>query len=256
MSADTSHIAGETSAVATDAIDAEERTLWGRWRAGSEQSARGELVDRYMDLVRILAAEAYRSANFGYVEFSDLMQLGAVGLLESIDRFDPAFGSNFAGYARKRIRGAILDGLEKQSEHHSQSAFRRRVRKERTESLADGAKADHGNLFLQMVEIATGLAVGHMLEGTTMYVDPDAEKRAYSDNGEVYASAQSFRYLLSKLPVAQAKVLESHYLNGIQFDEIAALMAVSKGRISQLHSEAIRALRRQFRARGALNLSI
>lgn len=250
-------VTGETEEEVSDVvIDPHELSLWARWRQSADQAARSALVERYMELVRIIAAAIYRSANYGYVEFRDLVQLGVVGLLESIARFEPRTGGSFAGFARKRIRGSILNGLEEQSEHHAQIAFRRRMRKDRTDSLAESAKVNHrSSPFLQMVEIATGLAVGHMLEGTAMYVDPTPERGAYSDCSEVHASAESFRYLLAKLPVMQAKVLELHYLNGIQFDEVAALMGLSKGRISQLHSAAILALRSFFRERGSLDLS-
>lgn len=249
--------AADGAGVSDPVLDPEEISLWVRWRSSSDQAARGVLVERYMHLVRIIAAAIYRSANYGYVEFRDLLQLGVVGLLESIARFEPRAGASFAGFARKRIRGAILNGLEAQSEHHAQLAFRRRLRKERTKSLMDGAKANHrSSPFLQMVEIATGLAVGHMLEGTAMYVDPASERGTYNDNSEVHASAEAFRYLLGKLPAMQAKILDLHYLNGVQFDEVAALVGLSKGRISQLHSAAILTLRRYFRERGSLDLSV
>jgi RNA polymerase sigma factor for flagellar operon FliA len=41
-------------------------------------------------------------------------------------------------------------------------------------------------------------------------------------------------------------VIQAHYLQNIPFEEIAASMALSRGRISQLHSEALYKLRGLF----------
>lgn len=47
------------------------------------------------------------------VELDDLIQFGFVGLLEATERFDPSRGTDFHWFARRRIRGAILDGLRR-----------------------------------------------------------------------------------------------------------------------------------------------
>jgi RNA polymerase sigma-B factor len=72
------------------------------YRAGDEQ-ARDQLVERYMPLVRSLAA---RYAGRGEPQ-EDLVQVGSIGLLLSIERFDTTRGVQFTTYAVPTIVGEI-----------------------------------------------------------------------------------------------------------------------------------------------------
>ncbi|EKM98316.1 MULTISPECIES: sigma-70 family RNA polymerase sigma factor [Acidocella] len=48
-----------------------------------------------------------------WAELDDLLQWGAVGLLEAHGRFEDAYGVTFQTYAMRRIKGAMLDGLRR-----------------------------------------------------------------------------------------------------------------------------------------------
>jgi RNA polymerase sigma-B factor len=61
------------------------------------------LVERYMPLARRLAA---RYAGISE-PFDDLLQVASLGLLNAIDRFDPARGTPFAGFAKPTIMGEL-----------------------------------------------------------------------------------------------------------------------------------------------------
>lgn len=223
-----------------------EAALWARWRECSDNAAREELVSHYAGLVKIIALSVYRTASYGYVDLRDLIQLGTVGLLESIERFDPAFGSKFSSFADKRIRGAILNGLESQSELHAQQAFKRRFRKERLESLKEGVPVK-GDVFAEMVELTVGLAVGHMLEHTAMYAASEQSPSQPADGNSVTGFSRLLRRLLDHLPGSERNVLTHHYLNGVSFSDIAKLLGLTKGRISQLHAAGLARIRKLCR---------
>jgi RNA polymerase sigma-B factor len=72
------------------------------YRAGDE-SARDRIVERYLPLVRSLAS---RYAGRGEA-FEDLVQVGSIGLLLAIERFDTERGVQFATYAVPTIVGEI-----------------------------------------------------------------------------------------------------------------------------------------------------
>ncbi len=212
-----------------------------------------------LDLVKSIAWDVYRKASLGYVEIRDLIQLGVVGLLESISRFDPAAETSFAGFASKRIRGAMLNGLEKQSEYHAQSAFRRRIRRERLESLAKfgGAADGPSDVFMQMVETALGLAVGYLLEDTTMYVDENRSVgQSYASAGEMAAVSESLKSLVSMLPEPDRQIVELHYFGAVQFSDIAEMMRLTKGRVSQIHARALKVLRKLQSGKIGFNLDV
>src|SRR5215469_15373032 len=46
-----------------------------------------------------------------HVPFDDLVHAGILGLIDAVDKFDPARNVQLKSYARFRIRGAILDSL-------------------------------------------------------------------------------------------------------------------------------------------------
>jgi RNA polymerase sigma-B factor len=77
--------------------------LLARWRDTGDRGARDELVDRFMVLARRLASR-YRGPN---EPFDDLVQVASVGLLASIDRFDPGRGVTFQTFAVPTILGEL-----------------------------------------------------------------------------------------------------------------------------------------------------
>ena len=49
-----------------------------------------------------------------YVQADDLYGVGALGLMDAVDKFDASHGTSFGSYAEFRIRGSILDELRQQ----------------------------------------------------------------------------------------------------------------------------------------------
>jgi RNA polymerase sigma factor (sigma-70 family) len=66
------------------------------------------LVEANLGLVRVAARWAKRRLP-SHVEFHDLFQDGAVGLVEAATRYDADRGIPFPAFARKRVFGAIVD---------------------------------------------------------------------------------------------------------------------------------------------------
>jgi len=79
------------------------RTLLTRYREDGDEDARDELVAMYLSLVRYLAT---RFANRGE-PLDDLIQVGTIGLLKAIDRFDMMRQVQFTTYATPTIIGEI-----------------------------------------------------------------------------------------------------------------------------------------------------
>ena len=77
--------------------------LFERWQKSSDRGARDELVARYMPLARRLAARYRRS----YEPVDDLVQVASLGLVNAIDRFDPARGTAFVAFAVPTIVGEL-----------------------------------------------------------------------------------------------------------------------------------------------------
>lgn len=230
---------------------------WHAVRSG-DAAARAEVIGVYLRFARIMAARLYGRRVYTTMEFGDYLQLASVGLIEAVDRFEPERGIKFETYAAGRINGAILNGIRASSEIQEQIAARRRIVRERLASLQQGPPhtGDAPALFARLAELAVGLAVGFALEGSGMY-----------QNGEEQAIDQAYRgielqqlkgkveALVAALPENQKNVIAGHYLQHQPFEEIAIRLKLSRGRISQLHKEALAKLRSGLEIRGYTNLS-
>jgi RNA polymerase sigma-B factor len=82
---------------------AAEAMLWRRLRDQSDPAAREELVRRYLPFAKNLALR-YRGAS---ESFDDLLQVANLGLVNAVDRFDPARGTPFAAFASPTILGEL-----------------------------------------------------------------------------------------------------------------------------------------------------
>jgi RNA polymerase sigma-B factor len=80
-----------------------DKLLLRRYHEQGDLQAREQLIEQYMSLVRSLARRyAYRGE-----QFDDLVQIGAIGLIKAIDRFDVNRGVELTTYATPNIIGEI-----------------------------------------------------------------------------------------------------------------------------------------------------
>ena len=230
-----------------DAVFDDERSVWQRFVRNRDPGDRETLIACHADLARMHAAKLYADRQILEIEFDEFHQYALVGLVEAVDRFDPEREASFKTYAGHRIRGAILNGIEKYCEKQQQIAARTRLREERLQELLSGVTAEETDPFLRLVDLAIGTAIGFMLEDSRMY---QAEERAYEHN--IYRSrelkdlARTLETLVETLPNQEQAVIRDHYYLHVRFDQIAANMGVSKGRVSQIHHRALRRMREHY----------
>ncbi len=232
--------------------------LWREYADRPEAALREHLVTRYLPFARIMAGKLYAARTHREVEFDDYLQYARVGLVEAVDRFDPARGFKFETFAASRISGAILSGMASYSEMHEQVAARKRIVAGRLASLRAGAAPveDVASLFGHLAELAIGLAIGFALDNSGMYQEPERQQLADSYTGvELRQLRESIRGMLDALPGKHRQVIAYHYLQQIAFEEIAEMLQLSRGRIAQIHKEALFKLREAMHGRPELNWS-
>ena len=81
----------------------DDKRLLRRYHEQGDLQAREELIERYMSLVRSLA----RRYSYRGEQLDDLVQIGAIGLIKAIDRFDLERGVELTTYATPNIIGEI-----------------------------------------------------------------------------------------------------------------------------------------------------
>lgn len=251
-------LTGDDSAAA---FRATEKELWLQFASTKNADARLQLIDLYLPFARMLAAKLYARRQGLEAPFDDYLHTAAVALIQAIDRYDPTLGASFQTFAQYRIEGGILNELPKLSEQHAQVNMLSRLRKERIESIS----ANHGkpeklkakdSLFDDMVELAVGLSIGYMLEGSGMYCDETQtdERDSYSAHA-VKQLEGLLQKLVDLLPEKEKTVIKHHYFFGLSMEDIAVRMQLSKGRISQLHKQGLKSLKSMADA-VHLNLSL
>lgn len=235
----------------------DEAQCWAAWRERRDLEARERLVLRHLDFARIIAGKLYARRTTDEIAFDEYFQLGSVGLLEAVDRYDPDLGASFRTYASHRIEGTILSGLEALTERRRQIALKRRTGQERLNSLDGKTDAPREDAFSRLASIAVGLAVGFMLDEAGLYQVEDA---SYGDNTytacEIRQLQRRLLKLTKELPERESKIIVSHYFQQVPFDEIAKALGLTKGRVSQLHKRAIGMLRDGLRGKGGVDLAL
>ena len=79
------------------------RELFRRFKQEGDAEARDQLIVNHINLVRFLASKFKNRGE----SLEDLVQVGTIGLIKAIDRFDPERGLEFTTYATPTIMGEI-----------------------------------------------------------------------------------------------------------------------------------------------------
>lgn len=200
-------------------------------------SARNQLIEAHLDWVRMIARSVYLRVRVTTVDWSDYVQAATVGMIEAANRYDPKRGVEFRAFALRRVRGAIFNSLRdllRAASH--QQAFD--VLHERASSI------DEPDLepFERLICLVAGLGTGNLLEAHSMPLDPTAYCPGYGAVEEAQRR-QRIERSIDFLPPRERMVVRMHYLQHVPFVEIARSMGITKGRVSQLHSAAMKRLR-------------
>jgi RNA polymerase sigma-B factor len=174
-------------------------------------------VELHLPLVRALAR---RYANRGE-GFEDLVQVGSVGLLEAIDRFDPELGSDLTSFAVPTIAGVIRRHLRDRSSV---------VRMPRP--LAEQAQLP------VCVPLAEGGASKEVSEA--MCVDG-----AFEASEERLLLAAGFRTLATR----EKRILHLHFFAGMSQSEVAREVGLSQIQVSRLIRVSLDRMRAALGAR-------
>ncbi len=225
----------------------DEAALWQRYVSSQDGGARKVLIERHLITAQKVAATLYASRFDDSVEFADYLQFARVGLLEAIERYDPKREASFATFATYRIRGAILNGIEKLSELATQKAQRRRLQRERLKSIKEHESSPGEDAFARMLDLTLKLAIGYLLEESGVWKADEVDRAADPYVSlEVKRLGERMTLLVEALPERERQIVRYHYFEHKEFVEIGDALGVSKGRVSQLHARALRLLREGY----------
>lgn len=221
-----------------------------------EQSASGKneelLVGNNMGLV---VGIAKRFINRGY-ELEDLVQIGVVGLIKAIRKFDCSLGVKFSTYAVPLIVGEIKrfirdDGIIKVSRTHKTNAMKA--------VYAQQKLAQSLNRAPTISEIANecGLDVGEVIEAMEATALPDSINKAMSDDDsrefeEKIASDNEEEKIIDRvlikdslniLSARERTVITLRYFSQKTQSSISDIIGVSQVQISRIEKAALKKMK-------------
>jgi RNA polymerase sigma factor for flagellar operon FliA len=199
------------------------------------------------------------------VELNDLISVGIMGLMDAAGRYLPSSGVPFEAYARRRVRGAMLDALRDLDwAPRSMRRLRRRLdtaMAHARHALGREPEPVHVAAILNMSieEYEHALEQVRALEiGTLRQLDagPDGQSllELCADPGEAPDARLARKELqehlaaaIRQLPEREGHILALYYEEELTLAEIGEVIGVCESRVSQLRSLALSRLRSLLR---------
>lgn len=239
-----------------------ESELFAQYQENHSPLVREKLVTGYVSLVHYVLGRLGLSQDMG-PDYEDLVNQGLIGLIEAVDRYNPAYGTQFSTYATVRIRGKVLDylrsldWLSRTARHRTravQTAMNELVTKlQRTPSNSEIAE----HMGLEEPKVTQALAdASHVIVSLDALTDIDQEgdgslyEMLADDHQEDPSDVVAERDLKSQLmqaiealPEREKLVLSLYYYDELTLKEIGQVLEISESRVCQLHARAILALK-------------
>ena len=220
-----------------------------------QQKGPSELIEENLELVKTIAFY-YRGRVGNLIEIDDLLQLGMVGLVEAAHNYSPKENVPFAVYAKLRVKGSIVDFLRKSSnlcrgtirrKQDYDKATRKLEKKLNREPSIDEISVELQVEVTELTKWRHDFAVSQhqsIEEATEAYgdflfsTDISVEEKIF--NGQLQ---DVLRENLEHLNQQQLMVLQLYYVEELNVYEIAEVLSVTTGRVSQIKSAAVKKLR-------------
>ena len=221
-----------------------------------------EDIKKYAPLVKKIAYQIVSrlSAN---VEVDDLIQEGMTGLLDALQRYKPQPNLSFEVYAKTRIRGAIYDFCRQNDvlprHQRDQLTALERVTRSLEQTLGrapeDHEIADAAELSLDEYFAVLGSMVNLMpLDELPENLVPAEHNVDPMQHLVIKQLGVSIEQVLKSLPKKEQLVVSLHYQEELAFKDIASVLDLTPGRVSQLHTQAMVRIRAHI-TKGSSSLS-
>ena len=214
-----------------------------------------ELITDNLRLVQSIAWHLHARVS-KVIEIDDLVQIGYYGLVTAAQKYTPQEGVNFSNYASLRIRGAMVDHLRKNSNlcrttikmqqrfnHAEQKLIKLHRRQPEQAEIADEMAIS----LSELQEWRKNFAANHHESMDQVYDDFSIIFASNTNDPEEELQNKDLKKLLiealKKLPEKMALVIQLYYVEELNVYEIAEVLEVTIGRVSQIKSEAIKKLR-------------
>jgi RNA polymerase sigma-B factor len=236
-------------------------TLLRRYHEDGDLRARAQLIEQYMALVRSLA----RHYSYRGEQFDDLVQIGSIGLIKAIDRFDLDRGVELTTYATPTIVGEI-------KRHFRDRSWAMRVPRAlqelnaRVSALVDELTAQQGRSpTVSELAAAAGTSAEDVVEAIELgraYFLVSLSAGGFTEDGEVIDPLESLggvdpAFALSEdrvvlepgldaLDERERTIMHLRFFEGLPQAQIADRVGISQMHVSRLIRRALQKIREEI----------
>jgi RNA polymerase sigma-B factor len=240
---------------------ADDKILLRRYHDEGDLAAREELIERYMSLVRSLA----RRYSYRGEQLEDLVQIGAIGLIKAIDRFDLDRGVELTTYATPNIIGEIKRhfrdkgwsvrvprGLQELNVQVSKLIEQLTVQLGRSPTIAELANAADVEEEAVLEALESGRAYSSVSLSSGGGSDEDGEldpleslgtlEHEYEVSEDRAVLAPGFKVLDER----ERRILHLRFFRGMTQSQIAAQIGISQMHVSRLIRRSLEKIREEI----------
>lgn len=250
----------------------ETSVLIARSQAG-ERDAREVLIEKNLGLVHHIVK---RFANRGY-DLEDLFQIGSIGLMKAIDKFDLSLGLKFSTYAVPMITGEIKrflrdDGMVKVSRTIKENGLKVSMARQKLQGIlgrepaiqeiAEETGLDREDIVLAMeasIEVESIYSAVYQDDGSEVYLVDKVVRGAGGSVGSsmvgIYDSGDKekeellnhmlLKQLLDSLEPSERELICMRYFQNKTQMEIASMLGISQVQVSRMEKKILLRLREQ-----------
>jgi RNA polymerase sigma-B factor len=243
--------------------DKSDRILLRRYHEEGDLAAREQLIEQYMSLVRSLA----RRYSYRGEQLEDLVQIGAIGLIKAIDRFDLDRGVELTTYATPNIIGEIKRhfrdkgwsvrvprGLQELNVQLSRLIEQLTVQLGRSPTISELAKAASVEEEEVLEALESGRAYSSLSLSTGGGQDEDGDLDPLESIGEIeheYEVSEDRAVLepgFRVLDDRERRILHLRFFKGLTQSQIAAQVGISQMHVSRLIRRSLEKIREEIAA--------
>jgi RNA polymerase sigma-B factor len=239
----------------------DDRALLRRYHEEGDLAAREQLIEQYMSLVRSLA----RRYSYRGEQLDDLVQIGAIGLIKAIDRFDIERGVELTTYATPNIIGEIKRhfrdkgwsvrvprGLQELNVQLSRIIEELTVELGRSPTIPELAKSAGAEEEEVLEALESGRAYSSVSLSAASGQDDDgeldpleslgAEEPQYEVSEDRAVLAPGFRVLDER----ERTIIHLRFFKGLTQSQIAQQVGISQMHVSRLIRRALEKIREEI----------
>lgn len=228
-----------------------------------DKKERDQLIMKHAPLVKNIVGRMTYRLPIGAADREDLINVGIIGLMEALEKFDRNKNVPFETFARFRIRGAILDELRsrdwvprsvRDKDSKLSSAFNT-LKKKLGRPPDEDEVADFLGLTLEqyfkMLDDAKNVHIVSQEDLTPDYIElhsvADVMEAVHHGNPFELFAGEELKHQLKRaiedLPAKEKLVISLYYYDEMTMKEIGRILDLTESRVCQLHTQATLRLR-------------